>query len=84
MNEKPRPTLISFIDLNKKQTTEIGRNRLYPCRVLLTITYVKPSVHQTGNCPFKNNPSPFLERLSSSESCIIYELLIHVYDVNRI
>ena len=52
--------------------------------ILLTITYVKPSVHQTGNCLFKNNPSAFGERLSSKEACVIYELLIHVYDVDHI
>ena len=75
MNEKSRPPLIVFIDLNKKQTTENGRNRLYPWRVLPTITCVKPSAHQTGNYPFKNNPSAFWERLSSSEGCFIYELL---------
>ena len=39
---------------------------------------------KTDNCPFKNNPSAFWERLSSSEACVIRVLLIHVYDVDHI
>ena len=39
---------------------------------------------KTDNCPFKNIPSAFWERLSSSEACVIRVLLIHVYDVDHI